>query len=443
MTLPQATSHVSPPDAKLPFHRTLYFRVLVGIVAGVFVGFLFPAFAQSLKPLGDGFIKLIRMMIAPIIFLTVVVGIANIGDSRRLGRVAGKALIYFEVVSTFALGIGLGVATLFQPGRGMNIDPHTLDTKSISQYTAAGKELGGVDYVLNIIPDTFVEAFAKGEILQVLLLAILVGLALVSLDHDKSLTRLADSVSHVAFKIIAFIMELAPLGAFGAMAFTIGRYGIGTLLSLGKLMLCVYVTSILFVVVVLGLITFFCGINLWKFLRYLREELLIVVGTSSSETVLPRMIVKMERLGCSKSVVGLVIPSGYSFNLDGTSIYLTIAALFIAQATNTHLTFGQEMFILLVLMLNSKGAAAVTGGGFITLAATLSALGTIPVGGISLLLGVDRFMSQMRALTNLVGNGVATIVVAKWEGEFNDVHAQRMLNGEPWTDNESEAVVCA
>ncbi len=439
----QTTSQLAPPGVKPRFYKTLYARVLVGILAGVLVGFFFPAFAQSLKPLGDGFIKLIRMMIAPIIFLTVVVGIANIGDSRRLGRVAAKALIYFEVVSILALGIGLGVATLFHPGRGMNIDPHTLDTKSISQYTVAGKELGGVDYVLNIIPDTFVEAFAKGEILQVLLLAILVGLALVSLDHDKSLTRLADSASHVAFKIIAFIMELAPLGAFGAMAFTIGKYGLATLLSLGKLMLCVYVTSILFVVVVLGLITFFCGINLWKLLRYLREELLIVLGTSSSETVLPRMIVKMERLGCSKSVVGLVIPSGYSFNLDGTSIYLTIAALFIAQATNTHLTFGQEMFILLVLMLNSKGAAAVTGGGFITLAATLSALGTIPVGGISLLLGVDRFMSQMRALTNLVGNGVATIVVAKWEGEFNDVQAQRMLNGEPWTDNESEAIVCA
>jgi aerobic C4-dicarboxylate transport protein len=439
----QTTSQISPPAAKPPFHKTLYFRVIVGIIAGVLVGFFFPAFAQSMKPLGDGFIKLIRMMIAPIIFLTVVVGIANIGDSRRLGRVAAKSLIYFEVVSTLALGIGLGVATLFHPGRGMNIDPHTLDTKSISQYTAAGKEVGGADYVLNIIPDTFVEAFAEGEILQVLLLAILVGLALVSLDHDKSLTRLADSASHVAFKITAFIMELAPLGAFGAMAFTIGRYGLGTLLSLGKLMLCVYVTSILFVVVVLGLITYFCGISLWKILRYLREELLIVLGTSSSETVLPRMIVKMERLGCSKPVVGLVIPSGYSFNLDGTSIYLTIAALFIAQATNTHLTFGQEMFILLILMLNSKGAAAVTGGGFITLAATLSALGTIPVGGISLLLGVDRFMSQMRALTNLVGNGVATIVVAKWEGEFNDVQAQRMLNGEPWTDNESEEIICA
>jgi aerobic C4-dicarboxylate transport protein len=438
-------SHYSAqlPDTtiKQPFYRTLYARVLIGIVAGVLAGFFFPTFAQSMKPFGDGFIKLIRMMIAPIIFLSVVVGIANIGDSRKLGRVGIKALVYFEVVTTLALVIGLGVATLFQPGRGMNVDPHTLDAKSISQYASVGKEPGGVDYLLNIIPDSFVNAFAKGEILQVLLLAILVGLALVSLDKDKTLTRLADSISHVAFKVIAFIMELAPIGAFGAMAFTIGRYGLGTLLSLGKLMLCVYLTSILFVFVVLGLIAFCHGFSLWKFLRYIREELLIVLGTSSSESVLPRMIVKMERLGCSKSVVGLVIPSGYSFNLDGTSIYLTIAAIFIAQATNTHLTFRQELFVLIVLMLNSKGAAAVTGGGFITLAATLSALGTIPVAGISLLLGVDRFMSEMRSLTNLVGNGVATIVVAQWEGEFDSAVARRMLDGEGWTDNEAEAIV--
>jgi len=434
-------SQLPDPTVKQLFYRTLYARVLVGIVAGVLAGFFFPTFGQSMKPFGDGFIKLIRMMIAPIIFLSVVVGIANIGDSRKLGRVGIKALFYFEVVTTLALGIGLAVATLFQPGRGMNVDPHTLDTKSISQYAGAGKELGGVDYLLNIIPDSFVSAFAKGEILQVLLLAILTGLALASLDKDRTLTRLADSVSHVAFKIIAFIMELAPIGAFGAMAFTIGRYGLGTLLSLGKLMLCVYLTSILFVFVVLGLIAFCHGFSLWKFLRYIREELLIVLGTSSSESVLPRMIVKMERLGCSKSVVGLVIPSGYSFNLDGTSIYLTIAALFIAQATNTHLTFRQEVFVLIVLMLNSKGAAAVTGGGFITLAATLSALGTIPVAGISLLLGVDRFMSEMRSLTNLVGNGVATIVVAKWEGEFDSAVARRMLSGQGWTDNEAEAIV--
>ena len=439
----EVATTVNLPITKQPFYKTLYARVLTGIIAGILAGFFFPSFAQSMKPLGDGFIKLIRMMIAPIIFLSVVVGIANIGDARKLGRVGLKALFYFEVVTTLALGIGLAVATIFQPGRGMNVDPHTLDTKAISQYAGAGKELGAVDFLMNIIPDTFANAFTKGEILQVLLLAILTGLALVSLDKEKHLVRLADSVTHVAFKIIAFIMELAPIGAFGAMAFTIGRYGLGTLISLGKLLLCVYLTSILFVFVVLGLIAFCHGFSIFKFLRYIREELLIVLGTSSSESVLPRMIVKMERLGCSKSVVGLVIPSGYSFNLDGTSIYLTIAALFIAQATNTHLTFRQEMFVLVVLMLNSKGAAAVTGGGFITLAATLSALGTIPVAGISLLLGVDRFMSEMRSLTNLVGNGVATVVVAKWEGEFNATQARSMLNGELWLDNESEAVVSA
>lgn len=441
MTDLQAVVASSAPVEKLPFYKTLYARVLVGIVAGVLVGFFFPSFGESMKPFGDGFIKLIRMMITPIIFLSVVVGIASIGDARKLGRVGLKALLYFEVVTTLALGIGLVVATVFQPGRGMNIDVHTLDVKAISQYAGAGKELGGVNFLLDIIPDTFAAAFSKGEILPVLLLAILTGLALVSLDRERHLIRLADSVAHVSFKIIAFIMELAPLGAFGAMAFTIGRYGLGTLLSLGKLMLCVYLTSILFVFVVLGLIAFCHGFSIWKFLRYIREELLIVLGTSSSESVLPRMIVKMERLGCSKSVAGLVIPSGYSFNLDGTSIYLTIAALFIAQATNTHLTFREEAFVLIMLMLNSKGAAAVTGGGFITLAATLSALGTIPVAGITLLLGVDRFMSEMRALTNLVGNGIATVVVAKWEGEFDAIQARRMLDGEIWLDNESEAIV--
>ena len=424
------------PTAQRPFYATLYFRVLVGIIAGLVVGALYPNFGQSMKPLGDGFIKLIRMMIAPIIFLSVVVGISGIGDVHKLGRVGIKALFYFEVVTTLALAIGLGVATILQPGRGMNIDPRTLDTESIAQYTSANAAPHGVDFILNIIPDTFTSAFAKGEILQILLLAALVGLALVALDKDKSLTRLADSLAHVSFKIIAYIMELAPIGAFGATAFTIGRYGLHTLLSLGKLLMCVYITSVLFVVIVLGAIALGCGINLWKFLRYIREELLIVLGTSSSETALPRMIVKMEHLGCSKSVVGLVIPSGYSFNLDGTSIYLTIAALFIAQATNTHLTFGQEVFILFMLMLNSKGAAAVTGGGFITLAATLAALGTIPVAGITLLLGIDRFMSQMRSLVNLVGNGIATIVVAKWEGEFDNLRAQHLLNGEVLLDDE-------
>jgi aerobic C4-dicarboxylate transport protein len=421
---------------KPPFYKTLYARVIAGIVAGVLVGFFFPTFAQSLKPLGDGFIKLIRMMIGPIIFLTVVIGIAGVGDLRKVGRVGLKALLYFEVVSTLALFIGLGVATFFQPGRGMNVDARTLDVKSISQYAGPGKELSSVDFFLNIIPDTFASAFSKGEILQILLLAILTGVALATLDKEKHLIKFAQSLSHLAFKIIAFIMELAPIGAFGAMAFTIGKYGLHTLLSLGKLMLCVYLTSILFIFIVLGLIALAHGFSILKFVRYIREEIFIAIGTSSSESVLPRMLVKMEKLGCSKSVVGLVIPSGYSFNLDGTSIYLTIAALFIAQATNTHLTYKEEVVVLLMLMVNSKGAATVTGGGFITLAATLAALGSIPVAGITLLLGVDRFMSEMRTVTNLIGNGIATVVVAKWEGEFDAPRARRLLDGEPLVDDD-------
>ena len=421
---------------KTPFYKTLYFRVLVGIIAGVLVGFFFPKFGESLKPIGDGFVKLIKMMIAPIIFFSVVVGIAGIGDTRKLGRIGLKALFYFEVVTTFALGIGMVVAKIFQPGRGMNVNPATLDLKSVAAYAETGKHLSTVDFLLNIIPDTFVGALTKGEILQVLLIAILAGIALVFYDKDKKVLDLAKSLSSLSFKMIAIIMEAAPLGAFGAMAFTIGKYGIATLLSLGKLLLCVYITSFLFVFVVLGAIAYFSGINIWKFLKFIREELLIVLGTSSSESALPRMIVKMEQLGCARSVVGLVIPAGYSFNLDGTSIYLTIAALFIAQATNTHLTFGQEMFVLAILMLNSKGAAAVTGGGFITLAATLAALGSIPVAGITLLLGVDRFMSEQRSITNLIGNGIATIVVAKWEGEFDQTQANRVLNGDHQTYEE-------
>lgn len=421
------------------FFRTLYFRVIVGIVAGVLVGIFYPRIGEQLKPLGDMFIKLIRMMIAPIIFFSVVVGIANIGDIRKLGRVGLKALIYFEATTTFALLLGLAVATVVQPGRGMNVNPATLDAKSVAQYTADAKHLGVVDFVLNIIPDNFVNAFSKGEILQVLLIAILCGLALVALDKERQLIKLSESLTHLFFKIIAFIMEVAPIGAFGAMAFTIGKYGLGSLISLGKLLLCVYLTSFGFIFIALGLICYLQGISLWKFMKYIREEILIALGTSSSESVLPRMIIKMERLGCSRSVVGLVIPTGYSFNLDGTSIYLTIGALFIAQATNTHLSFREEVFVLIVLMLNSKGAAAVTGGGFITLAATLAALGSIPVAGITLLLGVDRFMSEMRTITNLIGNGVATIVVAKWEKEFDADRAQRVLNGDHEVEEEQLA----
>lgn len=411
-------------------HRTLYFQVLTGIALGVALGAFYPALGEQMKPFGDAFIKLIRMMIAPIVFLTVVVGIGNIGDMGKLGRVGLKALLYFEVMSTLALVIGLAVVKVAQPGAGINANPATLDVKAIQQYTSSGKSMHTVDFLLNIIPDTIAGAFAQGEILQVLLIAILFGVAIAKLDGDRTILRALDQASHACFGVIGLIVKAAPVGAFGAMAFTIGRYGIRTLLPLGKMLLCVYLTSGLFVFLVLGLVARLHGFSLWKFLRYIQEEILIVVGTSSSESALPRMMTKLERLGCSKPVVGLVIPSGYSFNLDGTAIYLTIAAIFVAQATNTQLSTGQEWWLLLILMLTSKGAATVTGGGFITLAATLSAVGSVPVAGITLLLGVDRFMSEMRSVTNLIGNGVATIVVAKWESEFDAERAARVLNGE-------------
>ena len=423
------TSDVQPLPPKRPFIHTLYFRVIIGIVAGVATGFFFPHFGASLKPLADGFIKLIRMLIAPIIFFTVVAGIAGVGDLRKLGRIGLKALLYFEVITTLALLVGLGVVTIVKPGVGMNVDPHTLDTKSISQYTSETVHASGADFFLNIIPDSFVGAFSKGEILQVLLLAILTGIAITMLGNDERLTGLLQSLSRLFFKLVGLVMEAAPLGAFGAMAFTIGKYGLATLLSLAKLMACVYLTSIAFIFIVLGAVCWMNGINIWRFLVYIREEIFIAVGTSASEPVLPRLMVKMEALGCSRVITGLVIPAGYSFNLAGTSIYLTAAALFIAQATNVHLTWQQQAFVLAVLMLNSKGAATVTGGGFITLAATLAAVGTIPVAGIALIVGVDRFMSEMRTLTNVIGNGVATIVIARWEGQFDDARAKHLLTG--------------
>ncbi len=411
--------------------RTLYFRVIVGIVAGVLVGFFYPHVGEQLKPLGDGFVKLVRMLIAPIIFFTVVVGIAGMGDLAKLGRVGFKAIVYFEVVTTFALGIGFTLAKVIQPGRGMNVDPKALDTRAVAQYVSQSKHLEPVGFILNIIPDSFAGAFANGEILQVLLLAILTGIAVVSLTERARVLSVARTGSHLFFRITALVMELAPLAAFGAMGFTVGKYGVATLISLGKVLLCVYGTCIAFVIVVLGSICFFNGVSLWRLILYLREEILIVLGTSSSEPALPGLLAKMENLGCSEVVTGLVIPAGYSFNLDGTSIYLTIAALFIAQATNTHLSVHQEIFVIVILMLNSKGAAAVTGGGFITLAATLAALGTIPVSGITLLLGVDRFMSEMRSLTNLIGNAVATITVAQWEGQFDLQRARHVLRASP------------
>ena len=411
------------------FYRTLYFHVIAGILLGVLLGVVAPSTAGQMEPLGTGFIKLIRMMIGPIIFFTVVVGIASIGDMRKLGRVGLKALLYFEVVTSMALLIGLAVVNIVQPGAGMNVDASKLDATAIQSYAVQGHSLKTVDFMMNIIPRTFIGAFADGDILQVLLLAILAGLAMAALGQGKSLVAGCDKIAHLMFGVIGLIMQAAPIGAFGAMAYTVGHYGLKTLIPLAKLMVCVYTTSILFVFVVLGTIALTHGFSIWKFIKYIKEELLIVLGTSSSESVLPRIMVKMEALGCSKPVVGLVIPSGYSFNLDGTSIYLTIAAIFVAQATNTHLTWGQEAFLLLILMLSSKGAAAVTGGGFITLSATLQAVPTVPVAGLTLLLGVDRFMSEMRALTNLVGNGVATIVVAKWERELDEGRMARVLNG--------------
>jgi aerobic C4-dicarboxylate transport protein len=416
---------------KRPFYSTLYFRVICGIVIGVAIGFLFPETGQALKPLGDAFIKLIKMLIAPIIFCTVVVGIAKMGHMRDVGRVGIKALIYFEVMSTVALVIGLVVVNILQPGAGIHADPATLDTKAIANYATAAKTHSTEEFLMNIIPSTVVDAFAKGEILQVLLFAILFGIALNWVGkRGELMLRLLDETGHVFFRIIEMIMQLAPIGAGAAMAFTIGKYGMGTLLSLGQLMAGVYVTCFLFVFVVLGLVARLSGFSLWRFLVYIREEIFIVLGTSSSESVLPRMMEKMERLGCHRSVVGLVIPTGYSFNLDGTSIYLTMAAIFIAQATDVPLTLGDQLTILAVLLLTSKGAAAVTGGGFITLAATLSSVGKVPVAGLTLLLGVDRFLSEARAITNLIGNGVATVVISKWEKAFDVDRATRVLAGD-------------
>jgi aerobic C4-dicarboxylate transport protein len=416
---------------RAPLYTRLYFQVVTGIILGVLLGFLWPETGAAMRPLGDGFIKLIRMIIAPIIFLTVVVGIAKMGDMKDVGRIGIKALVYFEVVSTLALVIGLLVVNIFQPGAGINADPATLDATAVASYTSGAQNMSTTQFILNIIPTTVVDAFARGEILQVLLFSILFGLALLHMgDRAKGLVAFLEQFTHAMFGVVGMIMRAAPIGAFGAMAFTIGQFGIGTLFSLGKLMAGVYATCLLFVFIVLGAIARVSGFSIVKFLKYIKEELLIVLGTSSSESVLPRMMAKLEHLGCSKPVVGLVIPTGYSFNLDGTSIYMTMAAVFIAQATNTPLSVPQQLAILGVLLLTSKGAAAVTGGGFITLAATLSTIPTLPVAGLALLIGVDRFMSEARALTNLVGNGVAAVAVAKWDGALDSRRMRRILNGE-------------
>jgi aerobic C4-dicarboxylate transport protein len=411
--------------------RSLYLQVIIGVIVGALIGHFYPSFGVQLKPLGDGFIRLVKMLIAPIVFATVVTGIAKMGDLKKVGRVGLKALLYFEVLTTVALAIGLLVGKGLTPGADMNVNAATLDTKAIASYTSHSAHLSTADFLMNIIPRDVADAFARGEILQVLFFSILFGVALAGMKKDgEPVLHFVEGLSHILFKIVGIVMRVAPLGAFGAMAFTVGKYGVKTLLSLAKLVGTFYTTSVLFVFIVLGIVMLVCRLNIFKFLRYIKEEILIVLGTSSSESALPLMMRKMEKLGCAKPVVGLTIPMGYSFNLDGTSIYLTLATLFIAQATNTHVTLGQELGILAVLLLTSKGAAAVTGGGFITLAATLSAVGNIPVAGLTLLLGVDRFMSEARAITNLIGNGVATVAVSRWEGELDLARARAVLDGE-------------
>ncbi len=394
--------------------KSLYVQVLIAITVGILLGHFYPDLGAQMKPLGDGFVKLIKMIIAPVIFCTVVTGIAGMESMKAVGRTGAIALLYFEIVSTIALIIGLIVVNVLQPGAGMNVDPAALDAKAVAVYADQASQQGIIPFLLDIIPGSVVGAFASGNILQVLLFAVMFGFALHHLgEKGQMMFNFIESFSKVIFGIINMIMRLAPLGAFGAMAFTIGKYGVGTLVQLGQLILCFYITCLLFVVFVLGSIAKATGFSIFRFISYIKEELLIVLGTSSSESVLPRMLDKMEKVGCQKSVVGLVIPTGYSFNLDGTSIYLTMAAVFIAQATNTHMDIFHQVTLLVVLLLSSKGAAGVTGSGFIVLAATISAVGHLPVAGLALILGIDRFMSEARALTNLVGNGVATIVVAK------------------------------
>jgi aerobic C4-dicarboxylate transport protein len=413
---------------KASFFKSLHTQVFLAIILGVALGHFYPALGESMRPLGDGFIKLIKMIIAPIIFCTIVTGIAGMDDIKKVGRVGAKALIYFEVVTTFALIIGLFLVNWLQPGAGMNVDVSKLDTKAIAAYTTAAKSQSSVDFFMNIIPTSVVDAFAKGDILQVLLFSVLFGWAVLAMGQKgQPLFNLISDISHSLFVIVDIIMKVAPIGVFGAMAFTIGKYGIASLGPLAKLLGCFYATCAFFILVILGSIARWAHISIFKYLAYIKEELLIVLGTSSSESVLPRLMAKLEKLGCPKSIVGLVVPTGYSFNLDGTSIYLTMAAIFVAQATNTELTLMHQITILAVLLLTSKGASGVTGSGFIVLAATLSVIPGIPVAGLALIFGIDRFMSLGRAITNLIGNGIATIIVAKWENELDLVQLERTL----------------
>ena len=428
--------HAVPAEAmntlKLPFYRQLYFQVVAAIIIGVLLGYFEPAYGEAMKPLGDAFIKLIKMIIAPVIFLTIVTGIAGMTQLSTVGRVFGKAMAYFLTFSTLALVVGLVVANVFQPGAGMNINPADLDQKAVQGYVAKSHDMTLVGFVMDIIPKTLISPFVGDNILQVLLVAVLFGVSLAMVgDAGKPVLNFFEALTKPVFKLVNIVMKAAPIGAFGAMAFTIGKFGLGSLLNLAELVLTFYITSAIFVLVVLGAVARACGFSVIKLIRYLKEELLLVLGTSSSESALPSLMEKMEKAGCKKSVVGLVVPTGYSFNLDGTNIYMTLAALFIAQATNTELTLGHQIALLLVAMLSSKGAAGVTGAGFITLAATLAVVPEVPVAGMALILGVDRFMSECRSLTNFIGNAVATVVVSRWEKGVDMERLHAALDGKP------------
>ena len=417
--------------AKVPFYRHLYVQVLTAIAAGILLGHYYPQLGTSLQPLGDAFIKLVRMVIAPVIFLTVTTGIAGMSDLKKFGRVVGKAFVYFLTFSTLALIVGLIISNVVQPGAGMHINPATLDTKAVTNYAAQAHDASVVGFLMNIIPDTIVGAFAKGDILQVLFFSVVFGIALGAAgERGRPVADFLQALTTPIFRMVALLMKFAPIGAFGAMAFTIGKYGIGTIANLAFLIGTFYATSLLFVLVVLGAVARYNGFSILALIRYIKEELLLVLGTSSSEAALPGLMNKMERAGCKRSVVGLVIPTGYSFNLDGTNIYMTLAALFIAQATDTPLSLTDQILLLLVAMLSSKGAAGITGAGFITLAATLAVVPSVPIAGMALILGIDRFMSECRALTNFVGNAVATIVVARWENELDQTKFAAAMAGQ-------------
>lgn len=440
--------HAALPDAEprkpSRFYHHLYFQVLVAIAAGIALGHFYPGFGASLKPLGDAFIKLVKMVIAPVIFLTVSTGIAGMADLHKVGRVAGKAMLYFLVFSTLALAVGLFVANIIQPGAGMHINPASLDPKAVAAFTEKAHDATIAGFLMNIIPDTIVGAFAQGDILQVLFFSVLFGIALGMVgERGQPVQDFLQALTAPIFRLVAILMKAAPIGAFGAMSFTIGKYGIGSIANLAMLVGTFYLTSLLFVLLVLGAVARYNGFSILLLIRYIKEELLLVLGTSSSEAALPGLMAKMERAGCKRSVVGLVIPTGYSFNLDGTNIYMTLAALFIAQATDTPLALSDQILLLLVAMLSSKGAAGITGAGFITLAATLSVVPSVPVAGMALILGIDRFMSECRALTNLVGNAVATVVVARWEKELDTARFKAALSGKLDDDTDTLPAIAA